>query len=62
VTQLLALILSGLGRSATESELVKIGFRLAPIVPGLLNGDHHLTPEQLAAVSEVILDLRAGNL
>ena len=62
MSQLLALILSGLGRSATESELIKIGFRLAPILPGLLEGDHHLSPEQLAALSEIVLDLRNGSL
>ena len=62
MSQLLALILSGLGRSATESELVKIGFRAAPIVPGLLDGDPHLSPEQLATLSDIILDVRNGSL
>jgi hypothetical protein len=62
MSQLLALILRGLGRSATESELIRIGFRAAPIVPGLLDGDLHLSTEQLAALSEIILDLRNGSL
>ena len=62
MTQLLALVASGLGRSATAGELVTVGLRLAPVVPGLLSADHRFTPEQLAALSEIILDLRAGNL
>ena len=62
MTRLLELVLSLMGRSATESELVKIGFRAAAIVPGLLDGDLHLSGEQLAALSDLILDVRAGVL
>lgn len=62
MNRLLELITSLLGRSASESELVKIGFRAAPIVPGLLDGDPHLSAEQLAALSDIVLDVRNGSL
>ena len=62
MSQLLALILSLLGRQANDSELVKIGFRAAAIVPGLLDGDPHLNSDELGALSDIILDVRAGRL
>ena len=62
MSALLKLILSVLGGPASESELVKIGIRAAAIVPGLLDGDPHLSPEELGALSDIILDVRAGRL
>ena len=62
VSALLKLILSVLGGPASENELVKISFRAAAIVPGLPDGDPHLSPEELGALSDLILDVRAGRL
>lgn len=63
IDMLVEILLKAAGLQGTPQQLFRVGAKLAVVAPDLLDGDVHLSNENLARINNVILDLKkAGGL
>ena len=63
IEMLVNMLLQGAGLQGTPLQMFKVGAKLALVAPDLLDGDLHLSSDNLARINNVILDLKkAGGL
>ncbi|GGO18795.1 hypothetical protein [Deinococcus humi] len=55
---LVDVLLKAAGLQGTPLQMFRVGAKLAVVAPNLLDGDVHLSSENLARINNVILDLK----